>query len=676
MPPIHNKPKVTQTDVTRGYVVRYFVQNVSTRTIVEVDRSQYETYRNDPYYVCVELQWFIGGPDVSHTLTNGVSVMGTEEKNQAVITFYDRKMPGLRNVLRNPLEFFSGKRVVAQSPYVPLQRTPGSELPPDVPVVVYRLSNVPTTLDFIVTQSASVPAQQFVYLRSQDEAQTITGLDATISYSGPTGWLTSSLSASFTPTTMSVVPTTTLLTTGSYTASISVTSTTLPILQTASVNVTMNVVSFGYETNFMDFYRLTTTVNLDTYGPYTYGGGPARWQARDFNLINITSNVSNNIARLRHPIQQDRVRVSAYYFRYNAASTNYGGLCLFAPTGSSDVDFVRVNHESAVNRIVIADVSSSGAETTLAASANNSTPIGLNTGIEFVAEISNGIISVYSGSAFICSASVPTRFLGVNDRTIGFHSYASNQAGGLGFGNLTVTRLELQPFTGSVPVWNNTVMHLDASNSSSYIGSNEWQDLTGFFNSASGVGVTYTSSAGGAFDFGGGPDRMGINGRYSTKPELPMTFITWIKTVTGSNQGLFTNDLGLGTTYRGVWINLNTLGQIGANYGSGGAPAGSSRRTGTTTTSIPNNQWTHVACVIRGATDMSVYFNGVSQSMSFDGTGGAISYTTTTGSLGYTGTNGPFYFTGSMGMASLFGAGLTDNEILLHFNRTRQRFGV
>lgn len=123
MPPIHNRPSITQNDVQRGYVTRYFVQNVSRRNIVEVDRRQYDQYRNDPFYQCVDLQWVITGNDRTVTLKSGVSILGVFERNTVTVDFFSLRMPGLRDLLKNPLQYFSGTRVSEQqrfnAPFTP-----------------------------------------------------------------------------------------------------------------------------------------------------------------------------------------------------------------------------------------------------------------------------------------------------------------------------------------------------------------------------------------------------------------------------------------------------------------------------------------------------------------------------------------------------------------------------
>ncbi|MBI4896523.1 MAG: BNR-4 repeat-containing protein, partial [Candidatus Aenigmarchaeota archaeon] len=59
-------------------------------------------------------------------------------------------------------------------------------------------------------------------------------------------------------------------------------------------------------------------------------------------------------------------------------------------------------------------------------------------------------------------------------------------------------------------------------------------------------------------------------------------------------------------------------------YGDGHAADGTGRRTKTSDATIPLNTWTHVAAVVRGPTDMSLYVNGQEVSGTYDGTGGTM----------------------------------------------------
>jgi hypothetical protein len=107
--PLSNRPKITNQDILAGFVMRYFVQYVPTKKIIEIDKKQYDVFKNNPFYQPLEMKWIISGYDKDTTAADGQIVYGAGHKNQVSLDFYDKKMPGLKHMIRNPLEYFSGK---------------------------------------------------------------------------------------------------------------------------------------------------------------------------------------------------------------------------------------------------------------------------------------------------------------------------------------------------------------------------------------------------------------------------------------------------------------------------------------------------------------------------------------------------------------------------------------
>lgn len=116
MYPISNRPKITDTELANGYVTRYFVKYISSNKIVEVDKTQYGVFKENPSFQTLELKWIIGGTDNDTYTKTGELIEGTKSQNQSIVYVYDRKMPGLIHMLRNPLEYFNGKRIPAVTP--------------------------------------------------------------------------------------------------------------------------------------------------------------------------------------------------------------------------------------------------------------------------------------------------------------------------------------------------------------------------------------------------------------------------------------------------------------------------------------------------------------------------------------------------------------------------------
>jgi hypothetical protein len=106
--PLSNRPKITQADIDNGFVIRYFVRNLSTRAITEVDNAQYIAFQSNPLYQTLQLSWIITGRAYDTVAVDGKLIYGAEHKNLVTITFYDTKMPGLIRLLNNPLLYFNG----------------------------------------------------------------------------------------------------------------------------------------------------------------------------------------------------------------------------------------------------------------------------------------------------------------------------------------------------------------------------------------------------------------------------------------------------------------------------------------------------------------------------------------------------------------------------------------
>ena len=104
--PLSNKPKITQTDINNGYVTRYFVRHISTKVVTEVDKKQYDIFKQNTLYETIDFRWVITGYANDTLSTDNKIIYGTKHKNTVTTQFYDKKLPGLTRLLKNPLEYF------------------------------------------------------------------------------------------------------------------------------------------------------------------------------------------------------------------------------------------------------------------------------------------------------------------------------------------------------------------------------------------------------------------------------------------------------------------------------------------------------------------------------------------------------------------------------------------
>ena len=196
-------------------------------------------------------------------------------------------------------------------------------------------------------------------------------------------------------------------------------------------------------------------------------------------------------------------------------------------------------------------------------------------------------------------------------------------------------------------------------------------DLSGNGNDGSVNGAALTADRLGnpnsAYQFDGVDDFISLISNQKFEAQFPITIAAWIELGDNSLNMVFRNDLQE-NSYHGFW--LNTSGAIvSAGYGDGGLVGPASRRSKRGTTVIPLNTWTHVAVVIRSASDMNIYINGEDDCGSYTGSGGNLAYSNQGGSLGSSDENsaaGPFnYFNGKMDEVRFYNRSLTGDEIRL-----------
>lgn len=113
--PFSNKPKITVEDVNTGFVNRYFVKQLSSKKITEIDKVQYDKFVRNPYYTAITVPWAIAGYDKDILDNSGNLILGAANRNLQIIKYYEEKMSGLGNILKNPLEYFNGTLVTPRN---------------------------------------------------------------------------------------------------------------------------------------------------------------------------------------------------------------------------------------------------------------------------------------------------------------------------------------------------------------------------------------------------------------------------------------------------------------------------------------------------------------------------------------------------------------------------------
>lgn len=87
-------PVVKDSDYNNGYFMRYFFRQVNSpfSKILEVDKKQWISFKNEPFYTRVELKWLISGKKEY-----------VYSSNLKSITQADKVLPGIKKLLENNL---------------------------------------------------------------------------------------------------------------------------------------------------------------------------------------------------------------------------------------------------------------------------------------------------------------------------------------------------------------------------------------------------------------------------------------------------------------------------------------------------------------------------------------------------------------------------------------------
>ncbi len=284
--PYSTRPKITQLDISNGFVTRYFVQHISTKLITEIDKKQYEAFKKNALYERIDFPWVITGLANDTLSSDGTVIYGTKHKNTVTTTFYNKKMPGLTRLLSNPLEGFQGTRnpeltvLTSQPKYNSDVAGTGKTIdnfifvPPVEPeVIIPTLVVSPTSINFAFTQSASLPSTQEVYI-TEVSGSSVSGLYIT----SQSNWFSASLSVTTTPTTMSVAISSTQLAATTFTSSIIVSSSITQITSPITLPVTASVVP-----TIVPEYWWRADSGLTTSSWTAYNGGI------NFRLLNVTT---------------------------------------------------------------------------------------------------------------------------------------------------------------------------------------------------------------------------------------------------------------------------------------------------------------------------------------------------------------------------------------------------
>lgn len=108
--PEYVRPVVTLSDKDDKFITRYFVRVVNdVQMITEVDKKQYNEFKDNSRFITTELRWKIVGKKETIKQSNGIELLGTIDTNKIAVTNADLTFGGLRNYITNYSEYWVGE---------------------------------------------------------------------------------------------------------------------------------------------------------------------------------------------------------------------------------------------------------------------------------------------------------------------------------------------------------------------------------------------------------------------------------------------------------------------------------------------------------------------------------------------------------------------------------------
>jgi hypothetical protein len=204
------------------------------------------------------------------------------------------------------------------------------------------------------------------------------------------------------------------------------------------------------------------------------------------------------------------------------------------------------------------------------------------------------------------------------------------------------------------------------------------KDYSEFSNNGTVINAIWNSTGGydgrGAYEFDSVDDYIDLGNDASLQSSFPVSVSAWVNVpVTDISNPIFDSDY-VDNLYTGYWMDITNTGQVVLHFGDGESPGSSNRQTKLSADSINANEWTHIVGVIRGASDMDIYINGVDAGGSYSGNGGNIVYSSGPAVIGKndaSSVNPPYYFNGTVDEVLVFNRSLSADQIkALYENRT------
>ena len=218
------------------------------------------------------------------------------------------------------------------------------------------------------------------------------------------------------------------------------------------------------------------------------------------------------------------------------------------------------------------------------------------------------------------------------------------------------------------------VLCLDAANKRSYPGSGTtWIDKVGGNDGTLTNGPTFNGTNGGYIVIDGTNDSINMSAD-SITPSLPVSLSCWVYfDNTGSWVQLFHTSSG-SSVYSGLWMQKTYQDKFSISFGDNlGGGNGNYRRSKNSTQSLDIGRWLNLVAIVRGATDMDLYVDGINYAGSYSGLGGSLDYITGgVPRIGYINTSYGSSF--KISEMLIYNKALTADEVRQNYEATKGRY--
>jgi hypothetical protein len=110
------KPSPTQSDYKSGYIDRYFLKKCNEPVFIEIDSAQQRLWSRGvidrALYKSITLRWFISG-NIEDVNTGNSLQRGVITKNTIAVQFAQQELPGIADILTDPLQYYADSEFTA-----------------------------------------------------------------------------------------------------------------------------------------------------------------------------------------------------------------------------------------------------------------------------------------------------------------------------------------------------------------------------------------------------------------------------------------------------------------------------------------------------------------------------------------------------------------------------------